>query len=53
MPWQMVESARAGYDDLFRRQPAVGRDPICNKLSGLNVRRLHINSADAELFVAE
>jgi hypothetical protein len=53
MSWQMIEPTRAGDNDLFRRPPAVSGDPICNDLSGLNVRCLHIDGADAKLLVAK
>ena len=53
MSWQMVEAARTGYDGLLRRQPTMRCYPVGNQLPALDVRGLHIDGADAELFVAE
>ena len=53
MSWQMIETTRAGYDGLLRRQPTMCSDPVGDQLATFNVRGLHVDGTYAELFVAK
>jgi hypothetical protein len=53
MSWQMVEAAGTGYDGLLRSKPTVRSYPVGNQLPALDVRSLHIDRADAQLFITE
>src|SRR6185437_7521079 len=53
MSRQVIEAAGASDQGLFWREPPVGLDPIGDELGRLDVRRLDIDGADAELLVPE